>query len=467
MLLDRIDEGADRTGRKPFGFTPFLNGVFGTLFLRPWLDAVSVPSIVRGYFPLSRAWAAAEVAETSVEAFRSEVEAADLPGRMIELALNLTLTRAKANRRASEDWLSTFFSDASPSQEELAEAEDHREHAAHAWMSARSFFVPLHLRRPFPPIKWMVADEAQVESRHKPRLSHPERAFPAFPQTAFKVSHAVSRAGKRVYWLAFDSRIAGGSDTAWARVIEPAGIANPPTVIFLHGISVETEFWHVDGGRIDSLIQAGFRVVRPEAPWHGRRRPRGWFGGEPAVARGPLGMLDLFQSWVGEAAALVEWARRTSSGPVALGGISLGALTAQVAASAASGWPVRQRPDALFLIATSGDFIDASLTGSLGRGLGTRTQLQSHGWTADRMKRWAPLLEPQDQPVVPPENIIMVIGTGDDVTPFSGGLALASRWALPSENLFLRSQGHFSLSLVLEHDMEPLNRLAAIIKRNR
>ena len=50
-----------------------------------------------------------------------------------------------------------------------------------------------------------------------------------------------------------------------------AGIADPPTIIFGHGICVEFDHWH---GLIDechALVQMGFRVIRPEAPWHGRR----------------------------------------------------------------------------------------------------------------------------------------------------------------------------------------------------
>jgi hypothetical protein len=59
----------------------------------------------------------------------------------------------------------------------------------------------------------------------------------------------------------------------------------------------------------------------------------------------------------------------------------------------------------------------------------------------------------------------MLIGTSDTVTPGAGGMALAQRWGLPAENLFLRDQGHFSVALGLERDAAPLARLAAILRR--
>src|SRR3546814_2104258 len=73
-----------------------------------------------------------------------------------------------------------------------------------------------------------------------------------------------------------------------------------------------------------ALTRKGLRVIRPEGPWHGRRRMPGCFGGEPAMAQGPLGLLKLFAAWGAEVAVLIDWARRKGSGPVALGGVSLG-----------------------------------------------------------------------------------------------------------------------------------------------
>jgi pimeloyl-ACP methyl ester carboxylesterase len=289
--------------------------------------------------------------------------------------------------------------------------------------------------------------------------------LPAPPLPAVARSHAVPSADGQTRWLRFPTSVAGAPDTAWARVVEPAAAVDPPTLVFLHGVGVESEFWKADLGHVDGLVRAGIRVVRPEAPWHGRRRPEGWFGGEPVMARGPLGMLDLFDAWVGEVSGLIAWARATSRGPVAVGGISLGALTSQLVATAAAHWPAALRPDALLLVGTTCDVVDAAVSGGLGRALGVGDRLSEGSWTPQAMQRWRPLLEPQGAPVMAPDAIVMVIGTSDEVTPFDGGLALARRWQLPEDNLFLRRQGHFSVALGLEHDSAPLDRLAAILRR--
>jgi pimeloyl-ACP methyl ester carboxylesterase len=449
---------------------PALSGALGNLLLRPWFDVVALPGIVRWYFPLSRAWAAATVAGLDVDRFRAELAGVAISERLAAVALQSLAPRQHAYLAEAAAWERMFFGPHEPPAGQLVAAERSRESAAHTFMAARRAFLPQHLRRPFPAVKWMPLTEREVEQRHGDRLHEPARAFPAPPIPAMTLSHRVPSLDGFVRWLRFPVEVAGAPDTAWARVIEPgtaAGSAgtDAPTLIFLHGVGVETEFWKAELGRVDSLASAGIRVVRPEAPFHGRRRRDGWFGGEPVLAYGLLGMLDLFLAWVGEVARLVAWARATSRGPVAVGGVSLGALTSQLVAAVAAQWPAPMRPDALLLVGTTGDVVDAAMTGGLGRALGVAERLASQSWTAASLRRWAPLLEPRAAPVMSPESIVMVIGTSDSVTPFDGGVALARRWNLPEENLFLRRQGHFSVALGLEHDAAPLDRLVGILRR--
>jgi predicted alpha/beta hydrolase family esterase len=66
---------------------------------------------------------------------------------------------------------------------------------------------------------------------------------------------------------------------------------------------------------------------------------------------------------------------------------------------------------------------------------------------------------------MPPESILLVIGTDDDVMPFAGALELARRWAVPEANIFRRRQGHFTLAMGLERDAAPLRRLAELLQR--
>jgi hypothetical protein len=58
-----------------------------------------------------------------------------------------------------------------------------------------------------------------------------------------------------------------------------------------------------------------------------------------------------------------------------------------------------------------------------------------------------------------PEDVVMLLGRRDTVTPFPSGLALARTWGVREENLFLRRQGHFSASLGLMRDPAPYERL--------
>ena len=59
----------------------------------------------------------------------------------------------------------------------------------------------------------------------------------------------------------------------------------------------------------------------------------------------------------------------------------------------------------------------------------------------------------------------MLLGRTDDVTPFADGRALAARWRVPAENLFLPRRGHFSAAVGLLHDPAPLRRLALRLQR--
>ena len=212
----------------------------------------------------------------------------------------------------------------------------------------------------------------------------------------------------------------------------------------------------------DALVERGFCVVRPEAPWHGRRRKAGYFGGEPVFARGLLGFLELFESWVLETALWIRWARGTISDRVSLGGVSLGALTCQIVASVCHHWPEEMHPDAALLITTTGDLAEGALEGSLLALLDVRNQLEQAEWTMSDMEHWRPLVEPAERPALEPDRIVMTLGDTDTVLPYDGGSELARRWKIPSDNLFVSPQGHFSTALGLYRNSGPIDRAAEV-----
>lgn len=447
---------------------PLLRGPLGDLVFRPWFDRVALGLVGRWYLPLSRAWAAGLASQGSVEGFWAALGRGEALGALERAWARRLLSTLRVRRaacdRAAEAWEAAFFGPQAPTPEILVAREIARHGAAHRLMLARGAALPLDLARGLPSVRWEIASPQEVDAAHGARLGEADAAFPPPRLPEVIRSHAVPGAYGAEHWLRFPAPVLG--DTAWARVYTPTSVVDPPSLIFLHGIAVETEFWRDIADALSGLAQRGIRVIRPEGPWHGRRRPEGWYGGEPALGRGPLGLIELFQAWVAEVAVLVAWARRTSRGPVAVAGVSLGALAAQMAVAAARRWPAQMTPDAALLAATSGALLEVAKHGSLAHAIGLWPRMQAAGWDEAEMARWLPLIEPRGAPGVAPERLVMLLGEADDLTPFAGGLALARRWGVPGENLFLRPRGHFSVWFALGRDPAPLERLLALLGRH-
>ncbi len=433
--------------------------MIGKLLYRPWFDAVGVPFVARVYLPLSRAWAAARAAGTDLERFREETKT-DLGGAAVRAALWRVRVSTRVYDGALTHWDRTLFRAKASSPTRLAAAHALRQAAATNWLLARTAFLPW-VRR-FLPARWEIPSPAEVETAHGARLAAPEDAYPLPPQPEIQRSQVMRRGGRSTFWLRFRSPHLG--DQAWARVSEPAAIPNPPTLIHLHGIAAEPDLWPDRRDAWSWFVDKGVRVIRATAPWHGRRMPETLYSGEPVLARGPEGLLTLFQAWLAEVAILLRWARAQEGAPVAVAGVSLGALAAQRFATAAHRWPEPLRPDALLLVATTGFITDIVIGGSLARRTDLATELERAAWGTDELQRWRPLLEPDGAPALPSERIVMVLGEADDLTPVAGGLMLAHAWNVPEENLFVRPQGHFSLALGLTGDRAPLRRFRSLIR---
>ena len=424
----------------------------------PWLDTVSLSFVTQMYLPVSRGWAAACGAGEDVERFRAEA-GAKIPARVVAPALLQTAYLAKRYKAATAHWESTFFAASAPSEHRLAAIERARNRAATQFMLSRTSFAPWF--RQFAPVRWQIASPGEMEARHGGYRSTPETAYRVNRQPQIVASHPYRRGRTRRYWLRYGSPLLG--DTVWARVVEPLDVPNPPTLIFLHGIAMEQDLWPPTRNALGDLAKQGIRVVRPEGPWHGRRMLKGFYGGEPILARGPDGLLTFLRAWVAETAALVAWARERGSPRVAIGGASLGALTSQLIATVSGSWAEALRPDALLLIATTGRPMEIVTTGSLAQGIGLPKILNEAGWTPSRLERWLGLFEPHMPPVVDPSRIVIVLGRADDLMPHEGGVDLALRWGVPADNVFVQPQGHFSVSLALLNDPAPMRRFTAIM----
>ncbi|MFQ5785017.1 MAG: hypothetical protein ACE5H8_09365 [Alphaproteobacteria bacterium] len=441
----------------------------GSFVARPWFDRVALRVITRRLLPLSRAWAAARVAAGSIERFFAEVPLADRADGLRREAAD-ALARIgrldEAAAAAARRWEAAAFGPGRCDGPALAEAERARLAAANALRFGSGLFRFLLRRGLLPAVRFAVATPGEVESRYGADLAAPERAYAApVPLPEVTESGHFSGPDTSEYWIRFPSPSEVMGDTVYARVREPEGVADPPTLIFGHGLFVEAE--HLQGmpDFTRPLSTAGCRVVEMEAPWHGRRTPPGAYGGERFVAGAPLSAIDLFSAQVREIAVLVDWCRRTSRGAVAVGGISLGALAGQLVGVHAAHWPASMRPDALLLV-TSCDRLDEVVRGgSLSRGVGLPEALAGAGWTPEALTRLRPLSDPTGDPALAPEDMVVVLGSRDDVTPFTLGKALFARWKVPRENLFVRRQGHFSGTLGMLRDTRHFHRVLEILRR--
>ncbi|WP_282606300.1 alpha/beta hydrolase [Pelagibius sp. Alg239-R121] len=447
------------------------DGLQGRFLLRPWYDWCGVRAIVNWYFPLSRAWAAALQAEGDLDAFNGALGTRIRNSGLIRSALEQTSLADRAYLDCHQRWESCFFGEGNSHKTGMATAEVERQALSKRRMLCRKAYLPW--RRKFPKLLWAVSPREDVERDHGKRLLDLDSAFaapslPVLEQSGILHGNWDSDAPYRQYWLRFPSLVSGEEGKAWAKVYEPeTGATDAPCIIFLHGIGMETDFWGEMTDPVNMLTKQGFRVIRPEAPWHGHRRLHGQFGGEPAIGQGPLGFIGLFHAWVREVAQLIEWARRNGSPQVAVGGLSLGALTAQIVATQARNWSSERRPDQLLLITTSEDMLDIALRGSMARLLEMPRRFAEAGWAEADLARWTPLLEPHGDPVMAADRIVTLLGRADDLTPIKGGENLMRRWNVPENNIFRKYQGHFSASLGLYQDNSVLMRLAEIMKADR
>ena len=438
----------------------FVRSPFGWAAAQPVYDTPLATLLGRVYFPLSRLWAAAGIAGDDPDAFRAAL-ALD-PACPVPMSALADVRAADLRRcEAEAAWAELAFGTVRPPEDALVGAELMRRAASRAWMGRRVGFMPMLLRRRVAAAGWETPDPIAAADGLAAMTADPGGLYAAPDRTlSIRQSWPVPGLGVRVSWLRFPSPGRWTGDEAWARITEPEDVpSGAPTFIFCHGLAIEAEMLRDPFDEAAVVRGLGVRVVRPEAPWHGRRRQPGRWGGEPFVARAPLGAIELFQSSLSEIAGLTAWCRDRYGGPVAIGGISMGALTTQLAAIHATGWPAAMRPDAVLLMATSDSAREVATTGALARALGLDRVLAAAGWDGAALDRVSPLLDPVGAPALDPDRIVMVLGQADRVTPYAGGLRLADRWRVPEQNRILWRQGHFSLSVALMRDLAPFARL--------
>ena len=239
--------------------------------------------------------------------------------------------------------------------------------------------------------------------------------------------------GLRECWLRAPTpsallRMRPGSETMYARVVEPAGPAVGETLILGSGLCLEFELLALahDPGR--RLAAMGWRVIEPISPYHGLRAMPGFYGGEPFFALAPTGSLDLIAGQALETALLTAWARGHVGGRIAVGGISMSSFVAQQVASHCSLWSVEARPDAVLLISHSGRIEDVTFGGELAASFGIDRALRTAGWSREALARLSMAIDPSEAPALAPSRIVSVLGETDRWVPYGeragGGAAM-------------------------------------------
>ena len=437
----------------------------GTLLARPWFDHATLFGLKHMFFPGSRVWAAAAEAGTDYAAFCAAVPTPVRHERRTKISATLTkIAEARAIALAVEDaWAQAYFGPGTADPSELRALEAARLSARHAYNSTR-WGLRLQLPANLPRAKLAIETPDAVEAIYGGGIAaFDTRATPPAVMPAIEQSRAVPTATGREFWLRFKSPSARLGDTVYAHVHEPHdGNAKAPTLIFGHGVCVDFDHWK---GLIDesqALAARGFRIIRPEAPWHGRRAPPGRFGGERQIGAFPMGLLDSFCGALQEWAILSDWARRRSSGALVFGGSSLGAMTSQLAADRSHTWAAHLRPDALFLVTHTGDMAAAVMEGALANLWASPQVVKGFGWTPELARKYLTLVNPMNTMPMQPDNIVSILGRRDVILPFESGRQLVARWAVPERSAFIWDRGHFSVPSMLIRNTAPLDRVCEI-----
>ncbi len=447
-----------------------ISSPLGHWVARPWLDKCVLYFLKNWYFPLSRLWAAARAAEGDVDRFIKQVPLHEPSRRQrLKIALllhNFEVARLKAHSM-EQLWRHYFFGSETVAAERLPIAEEMRLDFRSAFNLYRKKFWPLRRL-----VKTSVAmappTPQEVEQRFgemgelvKDLFLPPE----TFPEV--EVSKSIPTSYGKDYWLRFKSPHAQMNDEVYARVYEPTGIENPPTLIFGHGICVEFDQYHQLLSEVDQLTKFGIRVIKPEAPWHGRRVLPGHYGGEQFLSKIPISMFDFIGAQHKEWATLINWCRENSSGPLGVGGSSLGAQTAKTIAMNASDWPQHLKPDALFAITHSQNISEAATKGALSDIWNLGESMRAAGWHSETEVEWLKRLDPPKSPCMEGAQIVSVYGRKDSVTPVKSAIEQMNSWNVPAQNRFLYNRGHFSTPLGLLFDNEPIERFAEILLATR
>jgi dienelactone hydrolase len=411
-------------------------------------------------FAVLRARAAADVALGSgPEAFLREADAPPAPhlaGR-IERSLARYARVREAHGDVLERWEAAFWGDGDAGPDRRVALERERRRLSDAQARPDGVFGFLARDHLVPPVKYDVPDPDDAARRWARELTDPDRLYGFSDDTVSEAlprvtrSATVSGPGTAEYGLRFETPSLRVGDTAGARVYEPdaAGNGDPPTFVFFCGLASlgdRQRYWPEEEAVGRRLARGGYRVVVPDAPWHGRREPRGRYSGEPYLARAPVGPVEFYAAAAKEAAVLTDWARAEGAPCVGVGGVGVGGTVALHVAGRCDLWPESMRPEFVAAAGASGGFDRPLDPGGIADLADLEDALSAAGWTDRRLREFAPLTNPPASSALDPESVLVFSGSGRDGAAGATAATLACRWELPRRNVRTWDCGHVGVA---------------------
>ena len=409
-------------------------------------------------FAIVRARAAADVAlGEGPEAYLREVDAPPAPHLhdRIERALAQYASVREEYDETMERWDSVFWGGYESLPDERVTIERDRREIAQQRAKPADIFGFLAKEHLVPSVKFETPDPDDALSRWHHELAEPARLYGFTESRASEEFPRVERSatvrgpGTVEYLLRFTSPSPHLSDDASARVYEPADVdGDLPTLVFHSGWGMfddQLVYWPEEEYLARTLAPMGYRVILPDAPWHGRREPLGNYSGEPYVARAPVGLFTLYAAAALETAVLTDWARTEGAPVVGVGGVSLGGTIALHVGGRCGDWPESMRPDLLFPVGAPGAIDQTLLSGALTHLLDIDDAFDAAGWTGEHLHEFAPLLNPPKTPCLAPERVFTFVGAHDGMAPTRTARALFEEWGIPRPNQTEWDCGHFGV----------------------
>ena len=249
--------------------------------------------------------------------------------------------------------------------------------------------------------------------------------------------------GIRIRTYTFASETCSGepvNDVVSGRLFEARvlhGGTAAPCLIMLHGwreVGVHT-FYHWLLGWI--LARCGVSSVMMTQPYHGRRKPKGTADGDLMLSGDMEQTVGAFRQSVGDVRSLVTWARARYSGPVGVGGFSLGGFVSNLVAC------VDARIDFAIPLISGGDLIQGMWDSRVGRTI--IRDFDAAGVTPDvAAANWRILSAVNFRPKLPPARIQFIAGLFDQLIPPSNVENVVRAWAGP--RVLWLPCGHISIA---------------------